>query len=68
MSRRRTKLGAPISLRIEPDIREALQAFADDEERSLSSYIARVLRQHVEAKRQEVGGPGVRPRATKGKR
>ena len=48
---RRPKLGTPISLRIEPEIREALQQFADDDERTLSSYIARLLRQHVEAKR-----------------
>ena len=39
--------GAPISLRIEPEIRAALQSYAAEEERSPSSYIARVLRQHV---------------------
>ena len=64
----RPKLGTPISLRIEPEIREALQQFADDDERTLSSYIARLLRQHVEAKRHEAGASGVRPRGTMGKR
>jgi hypothetical protein len=51
MPRSKTKLGAPISLRIETEIREALQQFADADDRSLSSYIARILRQHVEQKR-----------------
>jgi hypothetical protein len=50
---RRPKLGAPISLRIEEEIREHLQAFADEEDRSLSSYVARLLRQHVAAKLKE---------------
>jgi hypothetical protein len=49
MPKSRPKLGAPISLRIEESIREALQEFADEQDRTLSNYIARLLREHVEA-------------------
>jgi len=43
----------PISIRLDPDVKEAIQALAKDDERSLSSYINRVLRQHVEHAKKE---------------
>jgi len=38
--------GTTISQRIEDEIRQALQSFADEDQRSLSSYIAKLLREH----------------------
>jgi predicted transcriptional regulator len=54
---RKKKLLEPMSIRLDPDVKAALQGFAEEEERSLSFYVNRVLRQHVqqvEAKKQEV--------------
>ena len=56
MTRRKKKL-EPMSIRLDPDVKAALQGFAEEEERSLSFYVNRVLRNHVEqveAKKQEV--------------
>lgn len=36
-----------MSIRLDPDVKAALQGFAEDEDRSLSSYVNRVLRDHV---------------------
>jgi predicted transcriptional regulator len=55
MTRRKKKL-EPMSIRLDPDVKAALQGFAEEEERSLSFYVNRVLRDHVEqveAKKQE---------------
>jgi len=41
----------PISLRLDPDLREALERLARADERSLSQYISLVLRTHVQAKK-----------------
>jgi predicted transcriptional regulator len=41
------KLGPPMSIRLEPDFKAALQELADADERSLNSYINRALRRHV---------------------
>ena len=38
----------PISIRLDPDVREGIQALAAEDERSLSAYINRVLRRHLE--------------------
>jgi predicted transcriptional regulator len=48
MTRRKKKL-EPMSIRLDPDVKAALQGFAEEEERSLSFYVNRVLRHHVEA-------------------
>jgi predicted transcriptional regulator len=53
---RKKKLLEPMSIRLDPDVKAALQGFAEEEERSLSFYVNRVLRQHVqqvEARKQE---------------
>ena len=47
MTRRKKKL-EPMSIRLDPDVKAALQGFAEEEERSLSFYVNRVLRDHVE--------------------
>jgi len=39
----------PISIRLEPDVKAALQQIATAEDRSLSYLINRVLRQYVES-------------------
>jgi hypothetical protein len=33
---------------LDPDVKAALEGFAEEEDRSLSSYVNRVLRDHVE--------------------
>jgi predicted transcriptional regulator len=48
MTRRKKKLLEPMSIRLDPDVKTALEGFAEDEDRSLSSYVNRVLRDHVE--------------------
>jgi predicted transcriptional regulator len=56
MTRRKKKLLEPMSIRLDADVKAALEGFAEDEDRSLSSYVNRVLRDHVErveAKKQE---------------
>jgi predicted transcriptional regulator len=40
-----------MSIRLEPDVRTALEELAEADDRSVSSYINRVLRQHVETVR-----------------
>jgi predicted transcriptional regulator len=69
MTRRKKKL-EPMSIRLDPDVKAALQGFAEEEERSLSFYVNRVLRYHVEevearkqdAGQQETKRPGARKR------
>jgi predicted transcriptional regulator len=50
---RSTKLGGPLSIRLEPEVRAALEELAKEDDRSLSAYINRALRQHIEDKKQE---------------
>jgi hypothetical protein len=38
-----------ISIRLDPGVREGIEAWAKADERSLSAYIYRVLRRHLEA-------------------
>jgi len=38
----------PISIRLDPDVRSGIEALAKADERSLSAYINRALRQHIE--------------------
>ena len=47
MARGKKKLLEPMSIRLDPDVKSALQGFAEEEERSLSFYVNRVLREHV---------------------
>jgi hypothetical protein len=47
MTRRKKKLLEPMSIRLDPDVKAALEGFAEEEDRSLSSYVNRVLRDHV---------------------
>jgi hypothetical protein len=44
-----SKLTGPMSIRLEPDVKAAVQELAAGDDRSVSSYINRVLRQHIEA-------------------
>jgi predicted transcriptional regulator len=41
----------PISIRLESDVKAPLQEMAETDDRSLSSFINRVLRQYVESAR-----------------
>jgi predicted transcriptional regulator len=47
--KRTKKLGHPMSLRLEPDLKAALERLAAADARTLTSYINRALRRHVEA-------------------
>ena len=49
----RSKKLDPISIRLDPDVKAALEGLAQADDRSLSAYINRTLRQHVEDKRRE---------------
>jgi predicted DNA-binding protein len=39
----------PVSVRMDPAVKEALERLAKQEGRSLSNYIAHILQQHVES-------------------
>jgi predicted transcriptional regulator len=47
MTRRKKKLLEPMSIRLDPDVKATLEEYAEAEDRSLSSYVNRVLREHV---------------------
>lgn len=47
---RKEKKMPPTTIRLDPDVKEGIEALAQNDERSLSSYINRVLREHVVAK------------------
>ncbi|HEX5998415.1 MAG TPA: hypothetical protein VFZ16_03295 [Hyphomicrobiaceae bacterium] len=68
-TRRKKKLLEPMSIRLDPDVKASLEGFAEEEDRSLSSYVNRVLRDHVariEAKRQsEAQKADAKPEARK---
>jgi|EndMetStandDraft_5_1072996.scaffolds.fasta_scaffold269673_2 predicted transcriptional regulator len=50
----RSKKLDPISIRLDPDVKAALEELAKADDRSLSAYINRTLRQHIEeTKRRE---------------
>jgi predicted DNA-binding protein len=40
----------PTSIRLAPELKEALRRFAQEDRRSLSSYIVLVLEQHIAAR------------------
>jgi hypothetical protein len=42
----------PISIRLDAGVRAAIETLAKEDERSLSAYINRVLRQHAETMRK----------------
>jgi predicted transcriptional regulator len=53
----------PIAVRLDPDVRAGIEALAKADERSLSDYINRALRRHLEAERAaqpEAKGPAKR--------
>ncbi|MFZ1105671.1 MAG: hypothetical protein WAN86_22895 [Hyphomicrobiaceae bacterium] len=62
-TRRKKKLLEPMSIRLDPDVKAALEGFAEEEDRSLSSYVNRVLRDHVE--RVGTQQPDVKPETKK---
>jgi predicted transcriptional regulator len=67
MTRRKKKL-EPMSIRLDPDVKAALQGFAEEEERSLSFYVNRVLRHHVdqvESKKQQAQPTEAKKQETK---
>lgn len=41
----------PTSIRLDEDVREGIEALAKADDRSLSSYINRVLREHLAARK-----------------
>jgi predicted transcriptional regulator len=53
MAPRKPKLLSPRSIRLDPDVKEVLDALAEAEDRSLSYVINRVLRDYVERLRQD---------------
>lgn len=48
--RRREKKLQPLSIRLDADVRRAIEKLARKDERSLSAYINRTLRDHAVAK------------------
>lgn len=44
----KAKKSPPTTIRLDPDVKEGIETLARDDERSLASYINRVLREHVE--------------------
>jgi hypothetical protein len=46
------KLGPPMSIRLDPDLKAILQQLADADERSLNSYINRALWRHAETSKK----------------
>ena len=53
---RGAKLSGPISIRLDPDARTAIEELAKADDRSVSSYINRALRAHVDAIRKKPKG------------
>jgi predicted transcriptional regulator len=47
-----TKKTDPISVRLDPDVKAALEQLAAADERSMSAYIGRVLKNHVDAQQR----------------
>jgi predicted HicB family RNase H-like nuclease len=48
--RQRDRKLEPLSVRLDPEVRKAIEALARQDERSLSAYINRVLRDHAVGK------------------
>ncbi len=48
-------LKTPISIRVDSDILDKIRGYAEEDDRSLSQYINRVLREHVKKKEEERG-------------
>jgi len=51
------KKTAPLGIRIQPDLKAALEALAEADRRSLSSYVEIVLQAHVDAQPAPKGKP-----------
>jgi hypothetical protein len=45
---KRVKKLEPIPVRLDPDVRQGIETLAKADDRSISGYINRVLRQHLE--------------------
>jgi predicted transcriptional regulator len=52
---RKPKKLEPVSVRLDPDVRAALDVWAEAEERSLSQIINRALREYVEERQRREG-------------
>ena len=52
--RRHRKALEPMSIRLDPDVKAALEALAEAQERSLSWIANRALRLYVEAHKEEI--------------
>ncbi len=48
-----------LSVRVDAAVGEAIQAFAEEEDRTVSKYLERLVRKHVAEKQ---GGDGVKPK------
>ena len=48
----------PMSIRLDPEVKAALEIIAQQEDRSLSYVINRVLRQYVETVKSKTSGRG----------
>lgn len=53
----------PIAIRLEPDVRAGLEVLAKADDRSLSSYVHRLLKLHVERELPQVEKPAKDARA-----
>lgn len=47
------KTAPPFSFRIDPEVRDDLEKFAAKDDRSLSNYINKVLRDHVASQKKK---------------
>lgn len=48
----------PIAIRLDPDVRAGLEVLAKADDRTLSAYVHRVLKQHVERERAKAERKG----------
>lgn len=55
---RPTKKLEPLSIRLDPDVRTALESLAAADDRTLSAYVHRLLKQHVERERAKAERKG----------
>jgi predicted transcriptional regulator len=55
---RRNKKMPPTTIRLDEDVKDGIEALAKADERSLSAYINRVLRLHLDAIRSKPAGKG----------
>lgn len=46
----------PTTIRLDEDVKDGIEALAKADDRSLSAYINRVLRHHLDMSRERTGG------------